>query len=59
MDIEIEEMSASITVVEMKALKAEVIAAVLDHLAEARRLEAKRDAERKVVSGAVRRMQEG
>lgn len=59
MDIEIEEMSASVTVVEMKALKAEVIAAVLDYLAETRRLEAKHDAERKVVSGAARRMQGG
>jgi SOS response regulatory protein OraA/RecX len=58
MDIEIEEMSASLTVVEMKALKAEVIAAVLDYLAETKRLDAKRDAERKVVSGA-RRMQGG
>lgn len=56
MDIEIEEMSASLTVVEMKALKAEVIAAVLDYLAETKRLEAKRDAERKVVSGAARRL---
>lgn len=59
MDIEIEEMSASLTVVEMKALKAEVIAAVLDYLAESKRLEAKRDAERKVVSGAARRLQGG
>jgi hypothetical protein len=58
MDIEIEEMSASLTVVEMKALKAEVIAAVLEYLAETKRLDAKRDAERKVVSGA-RRMQGG
>jgi hypothetical protein len=54
MDVEIEEMNASVSILDMKALKAEVIAAVLEHLADAKRLEARRDADRKVAGNSKR-----
>ncbi len=55
MDIEIEEMNAEITVVDMRAIKADVIAAVLAHLEELKRLDKRREADRRVDAGATRR----
>ena len=52
MEVEIQEMEATLTVMDLKAIKAEVIAAVVAHLAEERRLEKRRDADRRVGSGA-------
>jgi hypothetical protein len=58
MDVEIEEMNASLTVVDLKALKAEVIAEVMARLADDRRLEKRRENDRKVAAGASRRRDE-
>jgi hypothetical protein len=55
MDIEIEEMSASITITDMAAMKAEIIAAVIAHILEMTRSDARRDADRKISAGASRR----
>lgn len=54
MDVEIEEMNASLNVLDLKALKAEVIAAVLAQLDVNRRLDARREADRKVSGGSKR-----
>jgi hypothetical protein len=55
MDVEIQEVDATLTVMDLKAIKAEVIAAVMAHLAEERRLEKRREADRRVASGAAAR----
>ena len=47
-------MTASLGILDMKAIKAEVIAAVLDHLEGAKRLDARREADRKVAGGSAR-----
>ena len=54
MDVEIDEMSASLSILDMKAIKAEVIAAVLAHLEDAKRLDARREADRSVAGGSSR-----
>jgi hypothetical protein len=58
MDIEIEEMDASLTVIDLKAIKAEIITEVMARLADDRRLEKRRDNDRKVAAGATRRPDE-
>jgi hypothetical protein len=58
MDVEIEEMNASLTVVDLKAFKAEVIAEVMARLEDDKRLEKRRENDRKVAAGASRRPDE-
>ncbi|WP_157217408.1 hypothetical protein [Flavisphingomonas formosensis] len=55
MDVEIEEMNASLTVMDLKAIKAEVIAEVMARLSDDKRLEKRRENDRKLADGASRR----
>ncbi len=55
MDVEIEEMNASLTVMDLKAIKAEVIAEVMARLADDKRLDKRRETDRKMDAGASRR----
>jgi hypothetical protein len=48
MDIEIQEVSSQVTVLDLRALKAEILAEVLQRTAEDARLNARQDADRQI-----------
>jgi regulator of protease activity HflC (stomatin/prohibitin superfamily) len=58
MDIDIAEVNSDLTVLDLRALKAEILAEVQQRHAEEARMQAKRDAERRLRSSASDRPDE-
>ena len=58
MDIHIEEVNSELTVLDLRALKAEILAEVMQRTTEEARLAAKRDADRKLRPSASDRPDE-
>ena len=53
MDIEIGEVNSELTVLDLRAMKAEILAEVMQRIAEEARLTKKRDDERRLRPGAL------